>query len=150
MSENTIFDELRADHDTQRTLMDLLEKTEGDSEGRRELFGRFKRALRAHAAAEERVFYRALLDHGMTQERARHSMKEHAEADELLEDLENRPMDDPGWLPTLRKLVEANRHHVDEEEEEVFPLAGRVLDGDAQRRMASRFRRLEEEEREAA
>lgn len=32
----TIFEEIRKDHEKQRTLLDLLTKTSGDSEGRRE------------------------------------------------------------------------------------------------------------------
>ena len=41
----TIFEALRSDHDTQRTLVDLLTSTEGDSDGRRELFDRLKAEL---------------------------------------------------------------------------------------------------------
>lgn len=41
----TLFEELRDDHDMQRTLLDLLVKTEGDSEGRDELFRKVKAEL---------------------------------------------------------------------------------------------------------
>ena len=48
----TLFEALREDHDTQRTLLGLLIKTHGDSDGREELFEKVKKALTSHAAAE--------------------------------------------------------------------------------------------------
>ena len=83
----TIFEALRADHDTQRTLIDLLCKTEGDSEGRQELFDKVRLELSAHAKAEERHFYVPLMEVDMTQEKARHSVAEHHELDEMIEEL---------------------------------------------------------------
>ena len=68
-----IFEEIRKDHEKQRTLMDLLVKTQGDSDGRRELWSRLKEELEAHARAEERYFYNPLMNHDLTQEMARDS-----------------------------------------------------------------------------
>ncbi|HBL88326.1 MAG TPA: hemerythrin, partial [Alcanivorax sp.] len=45
----TLFEALREDHDTQRTLLGLLIKTHGDSDGREELFEKVKKALTSHA-----------------------------------------------------------------------------------------------------
>lgn len=123
----TIFDELRSDHDAQRTLGDLALKTSGASEGREELAARLAAQLRAHAAAEEKHLYSVMLRHDQTIEKARHSVHEHEELDELLEKVEATPHDSPGWLTHARSLVEKVRHHLDEEEREVFQQAGRVL-----------------------
>lgn len=123
----TIFEALRADHDTQRTLLDLLVKTHGDSEGRAELFDRLKAELDAHAAAEERFFYVPLMKRDLTQEKARHSVAEHHEIDELIEKLEETDPSSPAWLHTAKKLREMVIHHLDEEEHEVFQMAGKAL-----------------------
>ncbi len=136
----TLFEALREDHDTQRTLLDLLIKTHGDSEGREALFAKVKKALTRHAAAEERALYLPMMEVDMSQDKARHSVAEHHEIDELLEELENTELSSPGWLATAKKLRELVTHHLDEEEQEVFQLAGRALSADAKVRLAGTYR----------
>jgi len=122
-----IFEALREDHDRQRTLVELLTKTQGDSEGRREIFERLKRELEEHAAAEERAFYIPLIEEDMTQDKARHSIAEHQEIDELIAELEETDRSSAAWLSTAQKLKDKVTHHLDEEEREVFQMAGKVL-----------------------
>ena len=136
----TLFEALREDHDTQRTLLDLLVKTHGDSDGREELFEKVKKALSSHAAAEERALYVPMMEVDMTQEKARHSVAEHHEIDELVEELEDTDFSSPGWLAAAKKLQELVTHHLDEEEQEVFQLAGRALSDDAKARLATTYR----------
>ncbi len=61
MADQTIFARLKEDHDNHRTLLDLIDKTRGDSEGRQDLFGNLKTEVTAHAAAEdeEEMFVKA-------------------------------------------------------------------------------------------
>ena len=120
----TIFEELRKDHDKQRTLVDLVVKTKGDSEGRRELLDNLRKALQSHESAEEKHFYVPLMQADLTQEKARHSIAEHHEMDELLDELEQTDFSSSGWLATAEKLRERVLHHLDEEEHEVFQMAG--------------------------
>ena len=136
----TLFESLREDHDTQRTLLGLLIKTHGDSDGREELFEKVKKALTSHAAAEERALYIPMMELDMTQEKARHSVAEHHEIDELVEELEDTDFSSPGWLAAARKLHDLVTHHLDEEEQEVFQLAGRALSDDAKARLADTYR----------
>ena len=136
----TLFEALREDHDTQRTLLGLLIKTHGDSDGREELFEKVKKALTSHAAAEERALYMPMMELDMTQEKARHSVAEHHEIDELVEELEDTDFSSPGWLAAARKLHDLVTHHLDEEEQEVFQLAGRALSDDAKARLADTYR----------
>ncbi|MBL4714786.1 MAG: hemerythrin domain-containing protein [Alcanivorax sp.] len=136
----TLFEALREDHDTQRTLLGLLIKTHGDSNGREELFEKVKQALSSHAAAEERALYIPMMELDMTQEKARHSVAEHHEIDELVEELEDTDFSSPGWLAAAKKLHELVTHHLDEEEQEVFQLAGRALSDDDKTRLAGTYR----------
>ncbi|HIK75882.1 MAG: hemerythrin domain-containing protein [Alcanivorax sp.] len=136
----TLFEALREDHDTQRTLLGLLIKTHGDSDGREELFEKVKQALSSHAAAEERALYIPMMELDMTQEKARHSVAEHHEIDELVEELEDTDFSSPGWLAAAKKLHELVTHHLDEEEQEVFQLAGRALSDDDKTRLAGTYR----------
>ena len=131
---------MRDDHQTQRTLLDLLVKTHGDSEGREELFGKLKDELQRHAAAEERCFYKPLLDYDLTQEKARHGIAEHHDIDELIEALEATDPSSPAWKANAEKLHHTVHHHLDEEEQEVFQQAGRVLSEDLKTSLASEYR----------
>lgn len=136
-----IFEALRADHDNQRRLLDLLSKTHGESSGRKALFERTKSALQQHAAAEERCFYVPLLEHDLTQEKSRHSIAEHHEIDELIETLESTELDSSGWLVHAKSLKEVVEHHLDEEEQEVFQLAGKVLSENQKDQLAGQYAR---------
>lgn len=137
---DTIFEELRSDHDRQRDLAERLLATEGDSDERRKIFDELKTELQAHAGAEERYFYNPLMDHDVTQEHARHSVAEHHELDEYIEQLEERDMSSPQWLPTARDLVDRLTHHLDEEEAEIFPVAGRALTETAKTSLGTDYR----------
>lgn len=138
-TSTTIFEALRADHETQRTLIGILAETHGDSAGRNEVFARIRRELIAHAAAEERYFYVPLMQFDVTQEQARHSVAEHKELDDLVEQLEGYDMSGPQWLQTARELRTRLLHHLDEEEREVFPVAGRVLTDEAKSSLAADY-----------
>lgn len=140
MTEQTIFEALRADHDKQRTLIELVIKTEGASDGREELFERLKNQLSAHAAAEERYFYVPLMEHDLTQEKARHSVAEHKELDDFVEQLEGYELSASQWLITAKEMAHRLEHHLDEEEREVFPVAGKALDDDEKTKLAVDYR----------
>ncbi|MEO2104379.1 MAG: hemerythrin domain-containing protein [Actinomycetota bacterium] len=140
MGGRTIFEALRESHQTQRTLLDQLVKTHGDSDGRRELFDRLKAELEHHALAEERHFYVPLMEHDLTQEKSRHSVAEHHEMDELVEELESTDMSSPGWIATARTLKERVEHHLDEEEQEVFQMAGKALTDTQKAQLATKYR----------
>ena len=110
----TIFEAVRDDHDTQRTLVSILVETEGDSDGRREVFDKIRREMNAHAAAEERYFYVPLMESDVAQEHARHSVAEHKELDDHLEQLEQYDMSAPQWLLTAREMSERVIDHLDD------------------------------------
>ncbi len=135
-----IFEALREDHDKQRTLAELLIKTHGESQGREELFARFKNELESHAGAEERYFYRILMKYDLTQDKARHSVSEHKAINDLIEQLERIDMSSSAWLASAGKLTELVLHHLGEEEHEVFQLAGKVLNASDQATLAKHYR----------
>lgn len=122
-----IFEALRADHDVQRKLVDALIETQGDSDERQQLMNKLKTQLQQHAKFEERYFYNPLMFEDLTHEKARHSVAEHHDIDELIEQLEDTDMSSPAWLVAAKKLHHLVHHHLDEEEHEVFQLAGKAL-----------------------
>jgi iron-sulfur cluster repair protein YtfE (RIC family) len=78
--------------------------------------------LSVHAAVEEQFVYpliRAKLDDGSRL--ADEAIEEHQEAKRLLADLEKQEAGSAGHVETMQQLIAAIRHHVEEEEGEVFP-----------------------------
>ena len=122
-----IFEALRISHETQRAMADSLINTQGDSPERGLLFRELKLELAAHAAAEERFFYVPLIAHDMTQEASRHGIAEHHQMDKLVETLETTDFSSPGWLVTAKELHHKIFHHLKDEEQGIFQLAGKVL-----------------------
>lgn len=138
----TIFEALRESHDKQRRLLAALCETHGDSDKRKGLFAAVKAELVHHENAEERYFYNPLMEHDMTQEKARHSVAEHHEIDELVAAIEATDYSSPAWLSSARKLEDLVTHHLDEEEREIFQVAGRVLDDDEKAQLARGYDRM--------
>lgn len=143
----TIFEALRQEHEIQRDLIDKLIKTEGKTEERRKIFATLKHELEIHADAEERFFYIPLIEKDLTQEKARHSVAEHHEMDELVEDLEDTEMDASNWLKIAKDLEHQLIHHLDEEEHEVFQMAGKVLTEKQKTDLASQYNKYIKENR---
>ncbi|WP_435417811.1 hemerythrin domain-containing protein [Parerythrobacter aurantius] len=116
-----IFDRLQSDHDKHRELLDRIADTSGDTQERRDLFEEFTKEVKAHAAAEEQALYSTMMRKPATTDETRHSVAEHHELDELLNDLAATDMSSSAWLQKFKHLDHEYRHHIEEEEEEHFP-----------------------------
>lgn len=145
--DETIFDELKNDHTTQRTLMRLMLKTKEGTKGRKELFERFRRAIEAHAAAEDRVLYAPLLADAVGRRHAAHSIGEHEELRDMLESLAQTDPDSPEWIKRAEVLVTSNKHHMKEEEEDIFPIAREALSRATVNEMSKEFPEVRLEEK---
>lgn len=136
----TIFEELRADHDKQRTLIQHIESTQGDESKRRDHFSQLKLQLQYHATAEERHFYAPLIDHDETVEMSRHGIAEHHELDELIAELDQMDMSSPGWLQRFKVLKDKILHHFEDEEQGFFQRAGRIFDEPQKTQLGKAYR----------
>lgn len=143
----TIYQTLKADHDKHRDLLKKLAATKGDSEERRKLWQTFYYDVSAHAAAEELSFYSKLIAESDGQPEGRHSVAEHHELDEMIQGLNEMDFSSPGWLARFRTLKERYEHHIEEEEEEIFPKAMEVIGGDSKGKVASEFTAEKKKER---
>ncbi|BFT30192.1 hemerythrin domain-containing protein [Alteromonas sp. D210916BOD_24] len=145
-----IFEALRQDHEKQRLLLKILAETSGDTAARREYFNELKAQLESHAVAEERHFYTHLLEKDETIALTRHGIAEHHEIDELIEKLEDTDMSSPAWLRHLKSLQEKVEHHLADEEQEFFQVAGKVLNDRQKTKLAAQYRQEMQQELEAA
>lgn len=131
-----IFEALRESHEIQRTLVRQVQETHGDTPERQALFGQLKSELAAHELAEDRHFYRLLMEHDGGIDLSRHAIAEHHALDELVEDLEAADPSSPAWLAIARKLGHKVLHHLKEEEHRFFQVAGKLLTEDQKRSLA--------------
>jgi hemerythrin superfamily protein len=125
------FELLKEDH---RKVADLFEKidetTEKAEKTREELFARVKRELDAHAHVEETLLYPELRKAEETRELTLEAVEEHKVVKELLAELDRLKKGTEQWKAKFTVLKENVEHHVEEEEDELFPDAKKVLDAE--------------------
>lgn len=141
MADARIFEDLKADHDRQRALLERVGGASGADQGRREAFETLRLELQAHAAAEEESLYATMLADPELREDARHSVAEHKEVDDLLGALLELDFGSEAWDAKFGELRHRYEHHIEEEEDEMFPAAAERLSDDATARLASVFER---------
>ena len=134
-----IFEALRESHDRQRTYAVTLVKTSGDTPERVEAYKQLKSELQAHETAEERHFYIPLMEFDNGVDLSRHAISEHHEMDEMMEELDETEMSSPAWLATAKKLSEKVHHHLKEEEQKFFQMAGKLLDDKQKETLAGQY-----------
>jgi hemerythrin-like domain-containing protein len=134
-----IFEALRESHDRQRTYADALIQTSGDTPERVEAYKQLKSELQAHETAEERHFYIPLMEFDNGVDLSRHAISEHHEMDEMMEELDETEMSSPAWLATAKKLAEKVNHHLEEEEQKFFQMAGKLLDDKQKETLAGQY-----------
>ena len=141
-----IFARLKQDHDKHRELLDRIKQTTGESLEREKLFKALTLELKAHAAAEEQALYSTMMRKPQTTDETRHSVAEHHEIDEALNDLAATDMATGAWLQKFRQLQHDYIHHIDEEENEHFPDFAKHLTKDDEEHMKKVFdiRKVEE------
>ena len=142
-----IYDAIKEDHAEHRTLLDRIAQTSGDSQERREAWETFYYDVKSHAAAEEETFYSTLISKTWGQDAARHSVHEHQQLDDLMEELNEGDMSSPGWLVKFKQLKHDYEHHMDEEENEVFERAREVVNSSREDDIGSDFLARKEQER---
>jgi len=109
---------LEADHRTVEDLFDKIEKAEGDD--RIPFIDELTVALRGHMTLEETVVYPAMQP-VTGNEDVEEGNTEHELARKGLEDVIRLAPDEPGFGAALDAVKAGIKHHVDEEEDEIFP-----------------------------
>lgn len=141
-----IFDRLKQDHDKHREILAKLVDTHGESAERKALLEQFTIEAKGHAAAEEQALYSTVMRKPPTTEEARHSVAEHHDIEESLNDLAATDMASDEWLAKAKELKHTYEHHIDEEEEEMFPLFDKELTKDDEVYMRQVFERRKQAE----
>ena len=139
MANANIFDRLKEDHGAHRQLFDKMADAKDDHDRLEKLFDQFKVEVTAHAAAEEETLYATMLARPDLREDAQHSVSEHKEIDDYLEELDELEFNSEEWRQTFDQLKKRYLHHIEEEEEEMFPNAAEELTAEEETRLAEIF-----------
>jgi len=135
-----IYTAIKQDHDKARGLMaQILDTSNRAEKTRTDLFEDFKLDLWAHHKVEEAVFYAKLRDAKQTKADAHEALSEHHSANSLIEELDSMPKDNDAWIGKFSALKDMVEHHMQEEEQEVFPEAKDVIKGDDAEKLGDKF-----------
>jgi hemerythrin superfamily protein len=119
------FELLRRDHDSFRALFaDLLSAGGGNGADK---FHELKNQLEVHTRIEEDILYPALDRQPETRELVADSLKEHEQAKQMLEQIEQRQASSEQWHSLLQELKDLLDHHMEDEERELFPKGRQLL-----------------------
>jgi hypothetical protein len=143
MSEQRdVIEILEHDHREVEAMFRELESLRGSSAPdatarRKELTEQVTIELVRHSVAEEVLVY-PQVDKKVSHEEAEHARKEHAEAEESLARLEKLDPDDPAFDDELDTLMAEIRHHIEDEEGQMFAHMREVIDGDELHKLGAR------------
>lgn len=139
MANPSIFDRLKQDHDMHRQLFEKMADASGDEERLEKLFEQFTVEVTAHAAAEEETLYATMLSRPDLREDAQHSVSEHKEIDDYLEELADLKFNGEAWRKKFAEMKKRYLHHIEEEEEEMFPDAAKDLTAEEETALGAKF-----------
>jgi hemerythrin superfamily protein len=126
----TVIEVLTHDH---REVEQLFAEIEGMPTGAKErlqtLVERVITELVRHSVAEEQYLYPAVRQHVPGgAEIAEHEISEHAQAEQTMKQLEKLEPGEPEYLTTVTTLMGEIRHHIQDEEGELFPRLAAACD----------------------
>jgi hemerythrin superfamily protein len=117
-------DLLKQDHDkVEKAFMEFEKMDRQNVAACRRLIGTVCADLKVHTTLEEEVFYPAVREAIADEDLMNEAAVEHETARMLIDQLENMDADDPNYFATFTVLGEYVRHHIKEEQGEMFPAA---------------------------
>ncbi|HSH60805.1 MAG TPA: hemerythrin domain-containing protein, partial [Acidimicrobiales bacterium] len=120
---------LKNDHKTIEKLFKQFEKSDSsDTSARRKLVDQIIEELSVHASIEEQVFYPAVReDVPDAEDEVLEGLEEHHIVKWTLSELEDMDPSHERFEAKVTVLMEGVRHHVEEEESELFPEVRKAL-----------------------
>jgi hemerythrin superfamily protein len=128
-------------------LFEKLESARGTAQKER-VFAKLADALAAHAKIEEEIFYPSVFSK-KTETELRESVEEHLVVKRLVADMLGMEASNPQFMSKASVLKEVVRHHVEEEEHQLFPEVRTQSEEDLDElggRMQERYEQLMERE----
>jgi len=146
-----VFTLLKADHKKVAGILKKIdETTERAVKTREELFTQVKTELDVHTRIEETIFYPALKEAEETRDITMEAFEEHRLVKQLLQELDKEDKGAEEWTAKFTVLKENIEHHVEEEEDEMFKKARKVLSDQEAEALGTRMEEAKTEQLKAA
>ena len=133
-AETNIYSILMSEHEKVLNLFD-----EAINNRSKDTFMQIRDELNSHMSGEEEVLYPMLRDRDRTHDIAMEGYQEHHVAKLLLSELEAMDERSDMWVPKMKVLKESVRHHVKEEEKQMFPGAQSEMSESESQEVARRY-----------
>ena len=143
MKDITITRALIEHHNEMRELIEEIKKDKSK-------YILLKKHLDVHHELEEDLLLSILNNNKDVKDESLESQEEHFVLNMLLLDLADFPKDNPRWMVKFKVLVEIITHHLDEEEEDLFPEAEEHLSENKQKELGKQFQELKAQRLSAA
>lgn len=130
----SIYDILSSEH---RQVADLLQQAMLD--GSKETFFKIKAKTDPHLLGEEKFFYPVLQQKEELSDLVNHAFEEHNQIKSISSELESMNAGDQNWSSKVKELNDAVTHHVQEEENKVFPKAQKSITQDKAQQIAQQY-----------
>lgn len=144
-----ILDKLKHEH---QEVANLLEQASSDNQSldkKKKLFDNINKQLILHMEYEEELFYPTIKENPATKNIVLEGYEEHNVAKTLLKELQELPVEDEMWLAKLTVLKENIQHHVQEEEQNMFPKVEKMIDEEELQDMAEEMQEFKQQQLES-
>src|SRR2546423_551915 len=119
---------LKEDHKKVKKMLDELESTSERAENKREhLFAKVQHELRLHELVEEEIVYPAFRAQSRLKDIVLEGIEEHHVIDLIMDEIAGESVTDESWAAKVKVMKENVEHHVEEEEEKMFPQARKLF-----------------------
>jgi hemerythrin-like domain-containing protein len=117
---------LKEDH---RKVKKMLEELEETSESKREeLFAQVQHEVKLHELVEEQIVYPAFRQQSKLKDIVLEGYEEHHVVDLIMDEIAGEPVTDETWAAKVKVMQENLEHHIEEEEEKMFPQARKLFE----------------------
>src|SRR3954471_3948343 len=119
---------LKEDHKKVKKMLEELEgTTERATKKREELFAEVQRELKLHELVEEEIVYPAFREQAKLKDIVLEGYEEHHVVDLIMEEIAGEAPTDQTWAAKVKVMKENVEHHVEEEEDKMFPQARKLF-----------------------
>lgn len=141
-----VIDLLMKDHRAFRILMAKIRSPRKKPNQIISHFNKLKKLVKSHVAAEEYGLLRVIMDHPRFESNAHEGYEEHRVHEYILNGIQT-VTDRKRKVEQMKAFCEILEHHLDEEEEELFPRVKKLLAKSSRKKLGKRFLRKRKQTR---
>jgi hemerythrin-like domain-containing protein len=141
---STTIEALTEDHNKIRKELEVLKDTDHSLKKRINAFERLVPVLVSHSAREEKIIYAFMKSRSETglKAMALEGEEEHKIVERLVKEMFDGRSKADVWTAKAKVLVELIEHHVNEEENEIFPALKKLLDKNSDKVLRKKYEKI--------